>query len=300
MSNETEVAKRHIVLEGAVPEVAYGELIGELDPTIRRPPKTDWVGLSNVHQGEQTSPGATGVTIRFVARGRESYHINDRGHHLSAGQVMVAPHLNGADCEVRRVDRAGTLGICTLVHCAPAELEWVRGPLVFSGQSLRLGALLKEGALGLLAARSSKLEMARGLIANLRAELPVLARDTLSQEAAVLGSKPSTRFEMVRRAHLARAYLDANTDRVVELVELARAVGVSQFRLLTAFQHCFGETPASHHRKLRMRLALEEARRRKAPIAAVVDEFGFASASSFSHAYRRAFGRAPVWTKAGN
>jgi len=35
------------------------------------------------------------------------------------------------------------------------------------------------------------------------------------------------------------------------------------------------------------------------PISAVVDEFGFACASSFSHAYRRAFGHAPVWSKTG-
>lgn len=285
-------------MEGASLKVAYGELFGELEPRIGRPPNTDWVGLSNVHQGEQTSPGAMGLAVRFVGRGRESYLIDGRGHHVSAGQVMVAPHVNGANCEVRRVDRSGTFGICILIHCAPAELAWARAPLVFSERDSRIGALLGESSLALAAAQESKLEMARTLVFKLKAELPVLAGDILSQEAAVLSAKPSTRFEMVRRAHLARAYLDANTDRTVELAELGRAVGVSHFRLLTSFHQCFHETPAAYHRKLRMRLALEEARRRRAPIAAIVDEFGFASASSFSHAYRRAFGRPPTWAKA--
>ena len=43
---------------------------------------------------------------------------------------------------------------------------------------------------------------------------------------------------------------------------------------------------------------VQEAERRDMPISAIAEEFGFAGASSFSHAYRRAFGRAPVWSKA--
>jgi AraC family transcriptional regulator len=102
---------------------------------------------------------------------------------------------------------------------------------------------------------------------------------------------------MVRRAHLAQAYLHSVIERAVDLAEVAAAVGYSQFQLLRAFQHCFGERPASYHRKLRLNLALDEARRRRVPLGSVCDEFGFAGASSFSHAYRRAFGHAPVWSR---
>jgi AraC family transcriptional regulator len=161
-----------------------------------------------------------------------------------------------------------------------------------------IGRMLHETAKALRNPSRRKDEVARQLVAGLRAELPNVAQAFVAQAAAVEGVKPSTRFEMVRRANLARAYLHSTVDRAVDLNALSAAVGISSFRLLTSFQQCFGETPASYHRKLRLTLALEEARRRGLPIGSIADEFGFAGASSFSHAYRRAFGHAAVWRKA--
>jgi len=278
-------------------DVAYWEIHGRLEHGEPRPPGRDVVVLSNIQQGAETSPGADGVSVRYVARGCENYRIGGRGYRLEAGQVMIAPHKHGAECEVRRVDRAGTLGVCTLIRGASTELDWVYGPLVLSAECSALGLLMHDGAKALWTGRSAKKELAQRLIAGLRSRLPDVMQGVVSQVAAVDGAKAATRFEMVRRANVAQAYLHSTVDHAVDLQELAAAVGVSPFRLLAGFQQCFGETPASYHRKLRLRLVLQEAKRRDMPISAVAEQFGFASASSFSHAYRRAFGRAPVWSR---
>ena len=114
-------------------------------------------------------------------------------------------------------------------------------------------------------------------------------RDVLS---TIPSRVPSRRSDSRRAARPRRAASSTFT-----LGELAAAVGASPFRLLTAFQKCFGDTPASYHRKLRLTLALDEAKRRGQPISTIADEFGFAGASSFSHAYRRSFGHSPLWRK---
>jgi len=278
-------------------EIGYWEIHGSLVPGVARPPSRHVVVLSNISHGEQTSPGACGVTIRYVARGCENYRIGGKACRLEAGQVLIAPHFSGADCEVRRVDRSGTLGVCTLVRDTPDELAWLQGPLILGSRDPMLHSVMSRAASELHAAQRSKMVVAHELIAELKRRLPSVAESVLTQTAAAAGAKASTRFEMVRRANLAKAFLDANTDRHVDLAELAAVTGVSQFRLLAAFQQCFRQTPANYHRELRLQLALEEARRRRVPIAAIAGEFGFADASSFSHAYRRAFGRAPVWSK---
>ncbi|MGE5563514.1 MAG: helix-turn-helix domain-containing protein [Bacillota bacterium] len=280
------------------PPVAYWELLGTLERKEPRPEGRDVVVLSNIDQAADTSPGAPGLSIRYVARGCENYRIGGRGYRLEAGQVMIARHDSGADCEVRRVDRLGTLGVCTLVHGGPDDLEWAQVPLIVAADCTPVGAMLKTGAKSLWNAQRDKISLAENLIQGIRTELPRFAQRVLSQAAAVDGAKPSTRFEMVRRAHLAQAYLHATTNRAVDLNELAAALGVSPFRLLTAFQQSFGESPAAYHRKLRLGLAMEEAKRRGVRIGSVCDEFGFADCSSFSHAYRRTFGRSPVWSKA--
>lgn len=286
-------------------EVAYRELYGRLEPGAGGAADasavlaSDAVVFSNIERGSASSAPVRGLSIRYVARGCENYRIAGRGYRIEEGQVMIAPHEQGAECEIRNAGGAGTLGLCTLVRGATDELQWVFGPLVLASGCSPLGPMLHEAAKALHSPSRAKNEVARHLVAGLRSKLPNVAHTFLAQAASVEGTKASTRFEMVRRANLAQAYLHSTIDRAIDLDELAAAVGASPFRLLTSFQKCFGETPASYHRKLRLTLALEEARRRGQPISAIADEFGFAGASSFSHAYRRAFGQAPVWRKAG-
>ena len=212
---------------------------------------------------------------------------------------MIASHALGAEAEAPKSESAGTLGLCTLIHLTPDEMAWAQVPLVMSAASAKVGSLLHRNALGLWKAASGKADTAQRLIAELRAELPEIGRTVVGQAAAVAAAKPSTRYEMVRRAYLAQAYLHSTTNRAVSLDEVSRVIGTSPFRLLAAFQQCFDESPAAYHRRLRLKLAAEEARRRKVPIATVADEFGFAGGSSFSHAYRRAFGYSPVRRKRG-
>lgn len=292
-------------MEQAKADVSYRELYGRLQagsPTAASPPFVggDAVVLSNIEQGAAASPGTRGLCIRYVVRGCENYRIGGRGYRIDAGQVMIAPQEDGAECEIRRVDRSGTLGMCTLVSEATDEMDWVFGPQILGSGCNPVGPLLHKTIEALWKSARPKSEVARELVANLRSQLPLVATTLLNQSEAVDGAKPATRFEMVRRANFAQAYLHANTDRAIDLDELAAAVGASPFRLLAGFQQCFGDTPAFYHRKLRLKLAVGEAKRRGVAIGSICDEFGFADASSFSHAYRRAFGQSPVWRKSSS
>jgi AraC-like DNA-binding protein len=290
-------------LSPAQADVAYRELHGRLEPGALGAAGTsaalrsDAVVLSNFERGTSSSPGVPGLTVRYVARGCENYRIGGRGCRVEAGQVMIAPHEQGAECEVRQIERTGTLGLCTLIYGATEELQWAYGPIVLGRDCTSIGQMLHTSAASLSLGAHRKSDVARQLVAGLRSQLPTVAASVASQAAAIESARPATRLEMLRRANLAQSYLHSTTDRPIDLDELSAAVGASPFRLLAAFQQCFGETPASYHRKLRLNLVLDEARRREVSISAVADEFGFAGASSFSHAYRRAFGHAPVWQK---
>jgi AraC-like DNA-binding protein len=281
------------VVERGGYDVTYAEIHGRLEKPIGKRSGNDVVVLSNVDRGSEYSAGAVALSVRYVARGRECYDIAGRGHRVEADQVMIASHRDGAAGDVRAADRRGTLGLCTLVHVPADDLEWLRSPLVMSADCTPLGMMMRKGVESLWVPRRDKPEIARQIIRSLRAELPDVAARVLAQTAAARGAKASTRFEMVRRATLAQTYLHSTTDRSVDLNELAKEVAVSPFHLLAGFQHCFGETPAAYHRKLRLKLAMEKAERCGIPISSVADEFGFSGVSSFSHAYKRAFGHPP-------
>ena len=283
------------------PSVSYVEYHGWLEPNgQQRPEFGDIVVYSNIERASAMSPARPGLCIRYVARGRESYRIDDRGLRIGEGEIMIAPQARGAEIDVRPGELHGTLGVCVLIspdlECD--ELPWLFGPLLLNSACTPLGPLMSRQAKIFSDPTKRKHEAAAELSRELRAALPGVSRAVVDQAAAMEAAKPATRYELVRRATLAQSYLHSVVDRPVSLDELASAVGASQFQLLRSFQKCFGDSPATYHRRLRLSRVVEEAQRRGISLAAASEMFGFADGSSFSHCYKRAFGRAPVWSKA--
>lgn len=255
------------------------------------------VVLSNIERGGLMSAPMAGLCVRLVGRGRESYRIGERAFHLGESQIMIASQDDGAEIEIPRLDRDGTVGLCVYLAPEPDETPWLSGPLIAGSACSPVGLMMESYAKLLGKPAGDKRVAAASLAGALRSAMPGVTSSVLQQAASMDAAKPSTRFEMVRRATLAQAYLHSVRDRPVALEELAKAVGTSPFQLLRSFQRCFGDTPASYHRRLRLTLAMDEAARKDVSITTVAANFGFADVSSFSHAYRRVFGRPPVWSR---
>lgn len=270
--------------------IVYREMLGRVSAGEPAKPGTDLVVLSEFYRWSATSSPANAACIRYVARGREDYRIGDSRSRLEPGQLMIASQSLGCEVDIRSTAPKGTFGLCVLLHDLPDEDPWDWGPLVLGANCTAIGMYMEKAVRALSASPEARADIASKLGAALRSEMPAMRHKVLCQSAAIDAAKPATRFEMIRRASLAQAYLHAVSDRIVPLDELARAASTSAFHLLRAFQRAFGESPACYHRKLRIRQALAEAERRKVPIAAVATEFAFAGPSGFSHAYRRAFG----------
>lgn len=278
--------------------VSFVEVHGRMQGTSARAAAAcQLVVFSNIERGGLVSAPMDGLCVRLVGRGRESYRIGERAFHLDEAQIMIASHDGGAEIEIPKLDRDGTIGLCVFLPYEPEEAPWLAGPLVAGSTCSPLGSMLDNYTKVLAKPRGDKQAVAASLVGALRSAMPSVTASVLEQAASMDAAKPSTRFEMVRRATLAQAYLHSTRDRPVSLEELAKAVGTSPFQLLRAFQRCFGDTPASYHRRLRLTLAMDEAARKELPITAVAADFGFADISSFSHAYRRVFGRPPVWSR---
>ena len=278
--------------------VSFVEVHGRMQGPSDRPlAARQLVVFSNIERGGIISAPMAGLCVRLVGRGRESYRIGERAFHLDEAQIMIASHEGGAEIEIPKRDRNGTIGLCVFLPYEPEEAPWLAGPLVAGSACSPFGMMLESYAKVLANPSGDKQAVAASLAAVLRSAMPSVTSTVLEQAASMDAAKPSTRFELVRRANLAQAYLHSVRDRAVPLEELAKAVGTSSFQLLRAFQRCFGDTPASYHRRLRLTLAMDEAARKEVSITAVAADFGFADVSSFSHAYRRVFGRAPVWSR---
>lgn len=276
----------------------FVEVRGVLEAREGSAVANDLVMLTNFQKGSAASAPLNGLTVRYVARGREHYRIGGRSFALSEGQLMIASQQDGAEIDIANRDRAGTLGLCAFIAANDERfLGELPGPIVIGGSCSPVGDLMKEKLKALDFPAGSKPDHAASLIGDLTAHLPGLLKEIADHAANIQASKPSTRYDAFRKVSLARAYLHSTTDRVVDLNELARVAGMSRFHFLRAFQQCLGQSPARYHRSLRLTLAIADAKRRDLSLDAVADKYGFAGASSLSHVHRRTFGRSPVWSR---
>jgi AraC-like DNA-binding protein len=275
----------------------YAELSGKLDfEGSYRPDAEAKVVLSAVTHGSHVGTTAPGIGIKYVARGTEYYKVGNRTFAVRAGQFLCMSqglaHEGGA-----RGGGETTLGLCIYLPEAGIthpERDAHERPLLFSANCSPLGRLLEGKMKELMRPAADRPAVARNLLGSLSTHLEPLLAETATALEALPTVKLATRYEALRKLSVARGHLHDVTDRPVELAELAGVAGMSRFQLLRYFKDCYGEPPAAYHRRLRLELAHQAVQAKRLSCSEAAHRFGFADAASFSHAYRRVFGAAPV------
>jgi transcriptional regulator GlxA family with amidase domain len=88
--------------------------------------------------------------------------------------------------------------------------------------------------------------------------------------------------------------MEAHVDRPLTTSAIARRVGLTARALELVFRRSIGETPGAYYLRLRLNAARRLVLDTQVRMAEVAARTGFASAASFSRAFSRAFGKAPV------
>lgn len=276
-------------------EIAYRESYGVVHRSTGPTPSTDFVMVSDLKGAQVESPPLKGIIARYVARGCEQYRINGRDYRLGPDQIMLTTQPHGAEADIKSGSREGTLGLCVYFRdeALALELRDVETPFVLPASCDPLGGIMKSSLKLLLNSRDKQAD-ALATHQSIEAAVPRTAARLWAQFSALELSRDTTKVDAMRKIGIAQAYLHENLDRSVPLDELAVIAGVSRFHLLRMFKICVGQTPSTYHRELRLTNAVRLAHEKRLSLSDVADRFGFAGVSSLSHAYRRAFGSAPM------
>ncbi|AFZ33322.1 transcriptional regulator, AraC family (plasmid) [Gloeocapsa sp. PCC 7428] len=106
------------------------------------------------------------------------------------------------------------------------------------------------------------------------------------------------RSDDVERVHYAKAILAQNLMHPPSLVELARQVGLNDYKLKQGFRQVLGTTPFGCLREQRLELARQLLSDTEMSIEEVAIAVGYQSRSSFTAAFRRQFGTSPrLWQR---
>jgi AraC family transcriptional activator of pyochelin receptor len=143
----------------------------------------------------------------------------------------------------------------------------------------------------------------QGLTQRLFLESKALELVALQLEQSVLSSRMAQpgrhlRPADIERLHEAKDIVGRNMKEPLSLVELARQVGLNEFKLKRGFRQVFGNSVFAYLRELRMqqaRLLLEEGKMNVKEVSYAV---GFADSGRFSDAFKKQYGIRPSLVRA--
>ncbi len=124
-------------------------------------------------------------------------------------------------------------------------------------------------------------------------ELIALKLEQISQTTQASLQKNLLKLDDIERIHHAKEILIKKIDNPPSLLEMARLIGLNDYKLKVGFRHCFGTTVFGYLYQQRMEkarfLLLEE----KMSVKEVARAVGYANQSYFTVAFRKRFGINP-------
>ncbi|QNM83691.1 helix-turn-helix transcriptional regulator [Sphingomonas sabuli] len=256
-----------------------------------RPPNV--IVMSNLSRGAAETGARGHFMLKYVAAGKELYRYGGKTFPVAAGQFLAVPPGMAGEVEIAHQSGAAS-GMCLGLKCLDTQSAPMEAPLLFAASCSTLGQMLARSHRQMATGPSPRARVAEHLAAGTARHFETLMEEALGHLSALAASRPVTRYDLLRKLTLARAYLHDVDDRPVALGEVAAAAGVSQFHLLRSFRACFGLPPSTYHRRIRLEAARAAVERAEMTCTQAALRYGFADGASFSHAHRRAFGTAPT------
>jgi len=224
-------------------------------------------------------------SISFVRKGSFGYHCRGRSHELVAGSLLIGS--------------PGTEFVCTHDHvCGDECLSFFFAPELVDTIGERAEAW-QVGATPPLAELMVFCELAQAA-ADGRTDIGLDEAGHLiaSRLVEVVSGKPSKQASVTardrRRAVEAALWIDANSQREIELEDIARQAGVSPFHFLRLFSAALGVTPHQYLVRSRLRRAARHLADDDKAVTEIAYDVGFNDLSNFVRTFHRAAGVSPT------
>ncbi|MDB6092947.1 MAG: helix-turn-helix-domain containing protein AraC type [Verrucomicrobia bacterium] len=249
---------------------------------------------ANAYEGLRLRSHPAGLEICFLARGQQTYRVNNEIYRLRGGdQYLVFPG--------EPHDSAGMPEEKGVLYWVFIRLKAPRQPLFFldpaASRALRQALLTlpsrhfaaEPGTHDLLEEIFHAIDRAKSKLDRIGAATLVL-RYLFSTLRASHRNQRATPSPRIQRA---LTHIAENTGELPSVPQLARLVRLSPSRFKARFREEVGLPPREH--VLRHRLALAQTRlsRPGATVTAVAHELGFSSSQYFATVFRRFTGSSP-------
>ena len=125
----------------------------------------------------------------------------------------------------------------------------------------------------------------------------------IQAEACNLAMEPSYRYLKTKYdkdcIRYAREYILKHMEMPPSLSELAKIIGINEYKLKRGFKEVYGNTVFGYLSDTRLEIAKNELLERKKTVSEIASEMGYSSVQHFSNAFKNKFGLSPNKLKQG-
>jgi AraC family transcriptional regulator len=118
-------------------------------------------------------------------------------------------------------------------------------------------------------------------------------RNVRVEASAFPAVRAATRYELYRRLHHARDYIETRLGEPTSVAEIASVAAMAPHHFIRQFKQLFQETPHQYLKRRRLERARWLIEETEMPVTEVGLEVGFDSLGTFSWLFRKRYGQAP-------
>ncbi len=255
----------------------------------------------------ETETPFTGLGIKYVASGEETYFANDKKFTIKEGEYIIG---NDFTSSIVKIDNQKTVqGLC--IDVSSEIISEVADYYDLNGADLSEFLLsdqffvnrynIKNTTLGYsLVEINESIKTRNHDMQFLQEELfYALAESIITDQRFIFNhlnkmdfKKENTNEEVFRLLLKAKELLDLQAMKNLSLEEISSAAGISKYHFIRLFKNVFGISPYQYQ----IRKRLEKAKLEILKGVSILDTAfacGYADVASFSKAFKQAFGQSP-------
>ncbi len=247
------------------------------------------------------------ISIKYVAQGIETYHIDKKEHPLTNGQYIVANQYS--DCEVAIKTKEGSRGICIDIEeslfvealqslYAPNDFEsdfstakhFFCSPELFSQgthANLEIKKLLQT------VENQQEIFFIEDFLKDIALELVKNQKNLIRAYNRVETVKLSTKKELFHRLYSAKNIIADNPTQQLTMKQIAQQICLSEFRFHHLFKSTFGITAHQFQHQTLMHRALEMHQIQGCSWTTIADVLGYPDIQTFSKVFKKIYSVSP-------
>ena len=276
-----------------------------MNQTIFKDENNNAIRFSEFNKLEAETP-FTGLGIKYVASGEETYFANDKKILVKEGEYIIG---NDFTSSIVKIDNQKTVqGLC--IDISSEIISEVADYYDLNGEDLTEFLLsdqffvnrynIKNTNLGYSLVDINESIKTRNHDQFLQEELFYsLAESIITDQRFIFNhlnkmdfKKVNTNEEVFRLLLNAKELLDLQAMKNLSLEEMSSAAGISKYQFIRHFKNVFGISPYQYQ----IRRRLENAKLEILKGVSILDTafaYGYADLASFSKAFKQAFGQSP-------